>query len=124
MVESLGMDKILDAISEFSDKMSDIAYRNAMKAYFVAGSLKYIKNPDLKALVDDRFYMNVVKLFAYPSLKTSKDMLMHGTMFIGSMHFQDSYNFDLDRVERCVVTLRSIRSKGHNECPSNPFLRF
>jgi uncharacterized radical SAM superfamily Fe-S cluster-containing enzyme len=27
----------------------------------------------------------------------------HGTLLVSSMHFQDAYNFDIERVRRCIV---------------------
>ena len=29
--------------------------------------------------------------------------MIHQMMFIGSMHFQDLYNIDLDRIQRCII---------------------
>ena len=44
------------------------------------------------------------------------------TMFIGGMHFQDSYNYDIQRVERCAIhyatpDLRVIPFCAYNSGP-------
>jgi uncharacterized radical SAM superfamily Fe-S cluster-containing enzyme len=103
LTDVIGLDSVVDAIGKFTDQMTDIAYRNAIKAYWAVGAAKFVKAPELKNLTSDKFYENIAKLILHPQLKTSKGMLMNGTFFIGSMHFQDAYNFDAARVERCVV---------------------
>jgi uncharacterized radical SAM superfamily Fe-S cluster-containing enzyme len=103
LVENIGLDPVVDALGTFSDKMTDVAYRNAVKAYWAAGTMRYVKQSELKNITTDRFYNNILRLVMHPALRTSKAMLLNGTFFIGSMHFQDSYNFDTARVERCVV---------------------
>ncbi|MBD3349934.1 MAG: radical SAM protein [Candidatus Lokiarchaeota archaeon] len=126
IADNLGLKKVVDAIGDFSDKMTDVAYRNAMKAYFAAGAIKYIKEPAraLKFLTKDNFYMNVVKLLASPSLATSKSMLLHGTLFIGSMHFMDAYNFDTDRVSRCLVHYGVLDPDDHDHVLEIPFCAY
>lgn len=124
LAEQIGLGNLISAIGDFSDKMSDIAYRNAMKAYFIAGSVKYIKNVQPKALLDDKFYTNVMKLVMAPSLRTSKGMLMNGLFFIGSMHFQDAYNMDAARAERCVVHYGALDPMNPEHVLEIPFCTF
>jgi len=57
-------------------------------------SLRYTKFSLLRQL-----FGAVLKEGTYKSL----GKLMRGMMMIGMMHFQDLYNFDLERVERCCI---------------------
>lgn len=126
IADNFGLKGVLEAVSDFSDTMSDTAYRQAMKAYFAAGMVKHIKDP-MKAITDftkDEFYMNVLRLFASPSLATSKGMLMRGTQFIGSMHFMDAYNFDTDRVSRCLVHYGVLDPDDHDHVLEIPFCAY
>ncbi len=102
-VDNLGFAKLFDTLNEFSDKMTDIAYRNAMKAYYIAGAAKFVKNFELKRLVEDPIYKSVTKLFLNPKLENSKGVLQNKLMFVGSMHFQDAYDLDVARLQKCVV---------------------
>jgi len=36
----------------------------------------------------------------------------HGSLLIGSMHFQDAYNMDVERTKRCVVHFGVAMSDG------------
>ncbi|MHA1731910.1 MAG: radical SAM protein [Promethearchaeota archaeon] len=94
--------KFGEIIAEFTNKMSDAAYRQAMKAYFLAGAVRYVKNP-LGFLKDGSTLQSFAKVVLMPSLETAANFLQSRNMFIGCMHFQDAYNFDLDRVSRCLV---------------------
>jgi uncharacterized radical SAM superfamily Fe-S cluster-containing enzyme len=122
--EKAGVDKLMDTLAEFGNQLTDIAYRNMMKAYFIAGNMKYVKDLEWKKIIDDKFYVNILKLLAYPSLQTSKDMLLNGLLFIGSMHFQDVYNFDVDRVQRCVVHYGVLDPDDENHVLEIPFCAF
>ncbi len=122
--EKFGVNKILDTLAKFGEDLTDIAYRNMMKAYFISGNVRYVKNFDWKNILDDKFYLNILKLLAYPSLRTSKDMLLNGLLFIGSMHFQDAYNFDIDRIQRCVVHYGVLDPDNENHVLEIPFCSF
>jgi uncharacterized radical SAM superfamily Fe-S cluster-containing enzyme len=122
--DQIGLKPILDSVNQFSDKLTDFAYRNLIKAYWVAGIVPFVKAPELKNLTADKLYQNVAKLVISPSLRTSKGMLMNGTIFIGSMHFQDAYNFDTQRVERCVVHYGVLDPKDENRVLEIPFCTF
>ncbi|MHA1339226.1 MAG: radical SAM protein [Promethearchaeota archaeon] len=122
--ENFGLSKLIEAVGDFSDKMSDIAYRNAMKAYFIAGLARYIKIPDSKSVLADAFYQNAIRLLFNPSLQTSKAMLLNKLMFVGSMHFQDAYNLDVERVSRCVVHYGVLDPNDPNHVLQIPFCTF
>jgi len=124
LAQKFGRKKIVDTLGGFGDEFTDIAYRNMMKAYFVIGTLKFIHNLEWKKIIDDKFYLNIFKLLAYPSLRTSKDMLLNGLLFIGSMHFQDAYNFDVERIQRCVVHYGVLDPDNENHVLEIPFCTF
>jgi tetraether lipid synthase len=121
---NFGLEPLLNAVSEFTDKMTDIAYRNAMKAYYAAGSIKYIKNFKPQDLLNDKFYFNIARLIVDPNLRASKSMLINKLMFVGSMHFQDAYDFDVERVQRCVVHYGVLDPKDENHVLQIPFCTF
>ncbi|TFH31357.1 MAG: radical SAM protein [Promethearchaeota archaeon] len=100
---TLGIHRAFDALTEFSDSMSDIGYRNAMKLYWGLGAIKFLKNFDLTRLMKDPMYRSILNFINDVRIDKSKQMLQHGLMFVGCMHFQDAYDLDVARVQRCVV---------------------
>ena len=44
----------------------------------------------------------LVNLFKHRNVDTLAAIFQH-TLFLGSMHFQDLYNFDINRVQKCVI---------------------
>jgi len=46
---------------------------------------------------------NFISLLIYKGDYHSLDRLHHRMILISSMHFMDAYNFDLERVQRCVI---------------------
>jgi hypothetical protein len=94
--------KIGKVIAEFTDKMEDLAYRQAMKAYFLAGTTRYVKNP-LNVLKPGTTLNSFLKVIGKASLETAAAFLQSRNLFIACMHFQDAYNFNLERVAKCLV---------------------
>ncbi len=50
--------------------------------------------------------MDVKKLLIHALIKGTEDVIKEfhrKTLFLGIMHFQDLYNIDLNRVERCGI---------------------
>jgi len=92
---------LAEKVGKFVDDMSDLGYRQSMKAYFFAGLAKYIKNP--QKIFTSKTYQSFAKLVLNPSLDTAGNFLHTKNLMIGAMHFQDAYNFDLNRVQRCLV---------------------
>ncbi|MEX2757549.1 MAG: tetraether lipid synthase Tes [Candidatus Sigynarchaeota archaeon] len=82
-------------IGQLLDRGLDWLDKNQLKARFVAGILPAIKKPGKLMEIFSKMLVNgkweAVSAFVY------------GSLFIGSMHFQDAYNFDLDRSKRCIV---------------------
>ncbi|MHA1585620.1 MAG: radical SAM protein, partial [Promethearchaeota archaeon] len=85
LANKLGIERIFDALNQFTDTMTDITYRNAMKAYFVAGSLKFVKNFELKKIIEDPIYKHVLAFLNDVRIENSRSMLEHGLLMVGCM---------------------------------------
>ncbi|MGV9173164.1 MAG: hypothetical protein ACOC35_11430, partial [Promethearchaeia archaeon] len=92
---------IARTIGNFVDDMTDLGYRQLMKAYYLAGAARYVKNP--QRILNTKTYQSFLKLVFSPSLNTAGNFLQTKNLMISAMHFQDAYNFDLERVKRCLV---------------------
>lgn len=100
---TLGIERAFDVLTDFSDSMSDLVYRNFMKVYWAIGAIKFLKNFDLSQIMKDPMYRYILNFLNDVRIEKSKQMLQHGLMFVGCMHFQDAYDLDVERVKRCVV---------------------
>ncbi len=84
----------------FSRIKDDEERREALLRKFDEYFGEYIKDPDLPGGV------SLHEVLADITFNPEKDPLSRftwSTMFVGGMHFQDSYNYDIDRVMRCVI---------------------
>ena len=93
--------QIASKIGNFVDDITSLGYRQIMKAYFFAGAARYIKSPE--KILTSKTYQAFARLVMAPNLKSAGKFFNDRNLMISSMHFQDSYNFDLDRVCRCLV---------------------
>ncbi|MHA1803080.1 MAG: tetraether lipid synthase Tes [Promethearchaeota archaeon] len=80
--------KTLDKGLQFLDKTQ-------LRARFLLGILQYTKKPGKLMEMFSRLLLNG----DWESISS----FTHGTLLLSSMHFQDAYNMDLDRVKRCIV---------------------
>ncbi|MHA1371007.1 MAG: radical SAM protein [Promethearchaeota archaeon] len=86
-----------EKIGSVINQASDFAYRKAMKAYFMAGAMRYLKGIDGPI-------REFIPLMLSPKLETAGAFFEHSNnLMVSSMHFQDGYNFDIERVSRCLV---------------------
>ncbi|MBN1216678.1 MAG: radical SAM protein [Candidatus Lokiarchaeota archaeon] len=108
-----------DKISSFVDNVTNIGYRQTMKAYFFAGLAKYVKNP--QKILTSKTYQSFAKLVLNPSLESAGNFLHTRNLLISAMHFQDAYNFDLDRVKRCLVHYGVIDPEDPTKVREIPF---
>ena len=95
----------VDAVFEYLDEKAADLRRGASK-YTVGSKLLYRlftrfvdKKKAPKGLSVSRILFNALVKHDYRSLGT----LHHKTLFIGLMHFQDLYNWDIERVKRCTI---------------------
>ena len=84
-----------NSLGKILDKGLTFANEQQLKARFIAGLLPYIKKPG-------KFMEIFARMLVNPKWDTISSFT-YGSLLIGSMHFQDAYNFDIDRVQRCIV---------------------
>lgn len=80
--------KTLDDGLNFLDKTQ-------LRARFLIGMLQYTKKPGKLMDMFSRLLLNG----DWESISS----FTHGTLLLSSMHFQDGYNMDIERVKRCIV---------------------
>jgi uncharacterized radical SAM superfamily Fe-S cluster-containing enzyme len=98
-LESFG--SVPNTIGKFIDDMTNLGYRQMMKAYYLAGAMRYVKDP-AKVLTSQTF-QSFARLVMAPNFASAANFLHTKNLLISAMHFQDAYNFDLERVCRCLV---------------------
>jgi len=97
------------------NQASDFAYRKAMKAYFIAGAMRYLKS--ITGPIQQ-----FLPLIMNPRLETAGAFFDTGSNFlVSSMHFQDVYNFDIERVQRCLVHYGTIDPDDPSKVLQVPF---
>ena len=69
--------------------------KTQLRARFLLGMLQYTKKPGKLMEMFSRLLMNG----DWESISS----FTHGTLLLSSMHFQDAYNMDIERVKRCIV---------------------
>jgi hypothetical protein len=84
------------------------------KASAIKGVIKNIKVSTFR-----KYLLPVINNGNYESLSE----LHHNMLMIGSMHFMDPYNFDLERVQRCVVHYATPDGKITPFCTMNTLHR-
>src|SRR5271157_398176 len=91
-------------ISKVVDGATDFAFKKAMKAYFLGGLARYVKKPDLD------FARKLFQLAGAPTIDNAWGFFANQdrkdgkcAKLISSMHFQDAYDFDTERVSHCLV---------------------
>ena len=110
---------VASTVGKFIDDMTDLGYRQMMKAYFFAGSVKFVKQPE--KFLTSKTYQGFVRLILSPNLASAASFLHSRNLFISAMHFQDAYNFDLDRICKCLVHYGVIDPEDHSKVLEIPF---
>ena len=113
--------KVVSTIGSFIDDMADLGYRNMMKAYFLAGMVKYIK---FGKVMSSKLFQSLIKLIVTPSLNSAGNFFLSKNLLISAMHFQDAYNFDLNRISQCLVHYGVIDPDDHSKVLEMPFCAF
>ena len=93
LTESFDIDGFLEAIESASRKI-DEGHRTRAKMTIATAALKKINFGIFR-----KFIMPIIRGGNYDSLRK----FHYNMIMIGAMHFMDPYNFDLDRVNRCVI---------------------
>jgi hypothetical protein len=110
---------VAETVGNFVDDMTNIGYRQMMKAYFFAGVTRFIKNPE--KIFTNKTYQSFAKLVMNPSLDTAGNFFHTRNLLISAMHFQDAYNFDLSRVQHCLVHYGVIDPEDQSKVLEIPF---
>lgn len=113
---------IAETVGKFVDELTEVGYRQMMKSYYMAGLSRFVKNP--QKIFTSKTYQAFAKLVLNPSLDTAGNFLHSRNLMIGAMHFQDAYNFDLNRVQKCLVHYGVIDPNDHDNVLEIPFCSF
>lgn len=87
------IDKLMGSMNKVYEKASQ-GHKRSAQTQMLSASLRYMKFGLLRQLAGGVFSEG-----SYDALGS----LMHRILMIGMMHFQDPYNFDLERLERCGI---------------------
>ena len=93
ITEYVDVEKFMDSMNRVYEAASKGSKRKA-QLQLLSSSLRYTKFSLLKQLVSGVFSEG-----SYGALGN----LMKNVLMISMMHFQDPYNFDLERLERCGI---------------------
>lgn len=83
------------SLGEILDKGTNWLDMQQLRARFLIGMLQYTKKPGKLMDMFTRVLLNA----RWDSISS----FSHGTLLISSMHFQDAFNFDVERAKRCIV---------------------
>jgi uncharacterized radical SAM superfamily Fe-S cluster-containing enzyme len=89
-----------------------------MKAY---STLKKCFRPEKapKGLTFEVFLRAVEELMGKKSSRKPGQKYAYRTLMVGGMHFMDSYNYDVERVQRCVVHYAAPNGRIYPFCAYN-----
>jgi uncharacterized radical SAM superfamily Fe-S cluster-containing enzyme len=110
---------LASTVGRFIDDITSVGYKQMMKAYFFAGLLKFVKNPT--KILSSKTYQSFARLVFAPNYTSAANFLHTKNLMISAMHFQDAYNFDLDRVKSCLVHYGVIDPEDHSRILEIPF---
>jgi len=113
LTKYLNVEGLMKSIKSANDKFESGKTTTAT-ASAVTGAIKNVKMGTFR-----KFLLPVLRNGSYESLSK----LHHNMLMIGSMHFMDPYNFDLDRVQRCVVHYATPDGKITPFCTMNALHR-
>ena len=118
-IDLSGFGKLVSKIGDIVDDMTSLGYRQIMKAYYFAGVARYIKHPE--KILTNKTYRGFARLIMNPNFNSAANFLHTRNLLISSMHFQDAYNFDLDRVCKCLVHYGVIDPDDPTKVKEIPF---
>jgi hypothetical protein len=93
ITEYMDVDETLESFKKASERIKD-GHLTMAKLGILRGMLRNLRFPKLSNYIKD-----VVMNSNYLSL----NKMHHDMILIGSMHFMDPYNYDIERVQRCVI---------------------
>ena len=78
-----------------------------------------MKHPE--KILTSKTYQAFARLIASPNLASAANFLHTKNLMVSAMHFQDAYNFDLDRVCRCLVHYGVVDPEDNTKTKLIPF---
>jgi hypothetical protein len=110
---------LLGDLGETLDKGLNWVDKQQLKARFLLAMLQYTNKPG-----------KLMEMFSRVLIDGKWDSISaftHGTLLISSMHFQDAYNFNIERAKRCIVHFGVAMPDGEvreiSFCTMNTFHR-
>ena len=110
---------LLGDLGETLDKGVNWVDKQQLKARFLLAMLQHTKKPG-----------KLMEMFSRVLIDGKWDSISaftHGTLLISSMHFQDAYNFNIERAKRCIVHFGVAMPDGDvreiSFCTMNTFYR-
>ncbi len=88
-------ENLLGDFGKTLDKGLNFLDKTQLRARFLLGVLQYVRKPGKMMEMFSRLLLNG----DWESISS----FTHGTLLLSSMHFQDAYNMDIERVRRCIV---------------------
>ncbi|MHA1732441.1 MAG: radical SAM protein [Promethearchaeota archaeon] len=101
--------QVYDILAGAFDRVTDFAFKKALKAYFLSGLMRYVKVDKALKIGNFDFIKKLLAVAGSPTLASAwkffegQDNERYVTKLVSSMHFQDAYDFDTERVSRCLV---------------------
>lgn len=93
ITEHLNVDNVLEDLNDVNEKLEEGKILRA-KLKVVSG---IVKNLEFMPLI--KYLKDVILYNDYHGV----NRIYHKRIFIGAMHFMDPYNFDLERLQHCVI---------------------
>jgi hypothetical protein len=106
-------------VDKFANVFWDIYY-SGIKGKKTIAKMELLKlAPMVKSDIVRSLLKNVITKGSYEALGE----LMHRVIMLGIMHFQDVWNFDVDRVQRCAIHYATPDGKIRSFCTYNSIYR-
>ena len=95
--------RFMEGLNELADKASKSRFKKIHVLSAMSLLNKCIIDENLPEGIDKKVLINLMKGIVSDKSKKTLAKFSWNMMFIGGMHFQDSYNYDVARVRRCSI---------------------
>ncbi|MEM4221116.1 MAG: radical SAM protein, partial [Thermoplasmata archaeon] len=90
-------------LEELSPKIIETKFENRSKVFTIPYLYRIFKKYYDQSQAPSHFKLKEILNIFSEGTKDSLGKLHWDSLFIGAMHFQDEYNYDLERLKRCVI---------------------